>query len=214
MSCRQNGRWRRSIDWGQHHESPGRTVPAAPAAITFDMDADSLIHISRPADGWRTGSTRSPWAATGRAVAIPRILETYRRLGLKQSFFIPGWCLETYPGMPSRRFSRPMATRSAMPRLAPRGPPDNADAGRSTPKTWFGKAMDAFDQRICRGDRRSGYRASGLSTFTQTVIDTCLIAERGFVLRFLADGRRRSPTGWMTNGRRAWYEVPVHWGVG
>src|SRR3546814_9684316 len=33
----------------------------------------------------------------GPTVAVPRIVETYRRLGLRQSFFIPGWCLETYP---------------------------------------------------------------------------------------------------------------------
>ena len=33
----------------------------------------------------------------GPTVAIPRILEDYRRLGIKQSFFIPGWCIETYP---------------------------------------------------------------------------------------------------------------------
>lgn len=28
---------------------------------------------------------------------VPRILDTYRRLGLKQSFFMPGWVMEQYP---------------------------------------------------------------------------------------------------------------------
>ena len=30
-------------------------------------------------------------------VELARILNTYRRFNLKQYFFIPGWCLETYP---------------------------------------------------------------------------------------------------------------------
>ena len=32
----------------------------------------------------------------GPTVAVPRILDTYRRFGINQSF-IPGWCIETYP---------------------------------------------------------------------------------------------------------------------
>ena len=66
----------------------------AAAAITFDMDADSLIHIAAD-DGWRRAYPVS-MGRYGPTVAIPRIVETYRRLGLKQSFFIPGWCLGNY----------------------------------------------------------------------------------------------------------------------
>ena len=65
-------------------------------AISFDMDADSLIHISRPKDGHERlyPISMGRYGPTG---AIPRILESYRRLQIKQSFFIPGWCLENYP---------------------------------------------------------------------------------------------------------------------
>ena len=66
------------------------------AAITFDMDADSLIHIARPKDAHDRLYPIS-MGQYGPKVAVPRILETYRRLGLKQSFFVPGWCLEQYP---------------------------------------------------------------------------------------------------------------------
>ncbi|MEM9427157.1 MAG: ribulose phosphate epimerase, partial [Pseudomonadota bacterium] len=48
-------------------------------AITFDMDADSLIHIARPEDS----TDRLYPISMGRygpTVAIPRILDTYRRL--------------------------------------------------------------------------------------------------------------------------------------
>ena len=65
------------------------------AAITFDMDADSLIHVARPTDGHHRLYPIS-MGQYGPKVAVPRILDTYRRFGLKQSFFVPGWCLEQY----------------------------------------------------------------------------------------------------------------------
>ena len=65
-------------------------------AITFDMDADSLIHISNPKDG-HDRLYPVTMGRYGPTVAVPRILETYRKFGLKQSFFIPAWCVEQYP---------------------------------------------------------------------------------------------------------------------
>jgi peptidoglycan-N-acetylglucosamine deacetylase len=64
--------------------------------ITFDMDADSLIHLDHPTDGHRRASAIS-MLQYGPTVAIPRIVETYRHFGIKQTFFIPAWCMETYP---------------------------------------------------------------------------------------------------------------------
>ena len=66
------------------------------ACVTFDMDADSLVHLNHPKDSYRKSATIS-MLQYGPEVAIPRIVETYRRLGIKQSFFIPAWCVERYP---------------------------------------------------------------------------------------------------------------------
>ena len=33
----------------------------------------------------------------GPQVGVPRIIEGYRRYGLKQTFFVPAWCIEHYP---------------------------------------------------------------------------------------------------------------------
>ncbi len=65
-------------------------------AISLDMDADSLIHIANPRDSHRriAACTNLQY---GPHVAIPRILNTFRKFGLKQTFFIPGWSAETYP---------------------------------------------------------------------------------------------------------------------
>ena len=65
-------------------------------AITFDMDADSLVHIEHPQDSITRISTMS-MLKYGPEVGVPRILEGYRRYGLKQTFFVPAWCIEHYP---------------------------------------------------------------------------------------------------------------------
>ncbi|MEM6848890.1 MAG: polysaccharide deacetylase [Pseudomonadota bacterium] len=66
------------------------------ASITFDIDADSLIRNACPEDG----HLRLPQVTQGRygpTVAVPRILETWRRFGIRQTFFIPAWTMEAYP---------------------------------------------------------------------------------------------------------------------
>ena len=65
-------------------------------AITFDMDADSLVHIEHPQDSITRISTMS-MLKYGPEVGVPRILEGYRRYGLQQTFFVPAWCIEHYP---------------------------------------------------------------------------------------------------------------------
>lgn len=65
-------------------------------AISLDMDADSLLHLEHPKDSRTRVSTLS-MLRYGPQVAIPRILDTYRRFELKQTFFVPAWCIEQYP---------------------------------------------------------------------------------------------------------------------
>ena len=79
-------------------ENPLRWPNGARCAVafTFDMDAESLLHIYQP----ETAHNRlalSSMLRYGPEVAVPRIVATYRRFGLRQTFFIPGWCIEQYP---------------------------------------------------------------------------------------------------------------------
>jgi peptidoglycan/xylan/chitin deacetylase (PgdA/CDA1 family) len=65
-------------------------------AFTFDMDAESLLHIYLG----ETAPNRialSSMLRYGPEVAVPRIVATFERLGIRQTFFIPGWCIEQYP---------------------------------------------------------------------------------------------------------------------
>jgi peptidoglycan/xylan/chitin deacetylase (PgdA/CDA1 family) len=65
-------------------------------AFTFDMDAESLLHLSYPDKAHTMVSTASQ-LRYGPQVAVPRILESYRHFGIQQTFFVPGWCAERYP---------------------------------------------------------------------------------------------------------------------
>jgi peptidoglycan/xylan/chitin deacetylase (PgdA/CDA1 family) len=64
--------------------------------FSFDMDAESLLHIYFH----DTAHNRLAMASRlryGPEVAVPRIVDALRRLDLRQTFFVPGWCMEQYP---------------------------------------------------------------------------------------------------------------------
>jgi peptidoglycan/xylan/chitin deacetylase (PgdA/CDA1 family) len=65
-------------------------------AFTFDMDADSILHLAHPNDSATRVSSIS-MLQYGPKVAIPRILDTFKKFQIKQTFFIPAWCMEQYP---------------------------------------------------------------------------------------------------------------------
>ena len=65
-------------------------------AFTFDMDADSILHLSHHA----TADTRVAAMSAlryGPEVAVPRLVALYREFGMRQTFFLPAWCIERYP---------------------------------------------------------------------------------------------------------------------
>ena len=79
-------------------ENPIRWPDGARCAvnISFDMDAESLLHIYFG----DTAPNRVAMASRlryGPEVAVPRIVDAFRRAGIRQTFFVPGWCMEQYP---------------------------------------------------------------------------------------------------------------------
>ena len=64
-------------------------------AITFDIDTDSILHLEHREKAPTMLSTMS-WLKYDE-IAIPRILEVYKRAEIKQTFFYPAWCMERYP---------------------------------------------------------------------------------------------------------------------
>lgn len=64
--------------------------------FTWDMDADAILHLAHPNDADTRLSTNS-MLRYGPQVGVPRIVDTMRDFGIRNSFFVPGWCAEQYP---------------------------------------------------------------------------------------------------------------------
>lgn len=64
--------------------------------IAFDFDAESLLHLNYPQDSLRRVSLSST-LRYGATVAVPRIVSIMQHFDIRQTFFIPGWCIEAYP---------------------------------------------------------------------------------------------------------------------
>jgi peptidoglycan/xylan/chitin deacetylase (PgdA/CDA1 family) len=77
------------------HPVPWPGGARSAAAFTFDVDVDSMIELTYGAEGRQRVAGLS-WLSYDE-VAVPRILRLYRELGLRQTFFFPGWCIEQYP---------------------------------------------------------------------------------------------------------------------
>ena len=64
--------------------------------FSFDMDVESLLHLYQR-DAAPSRLATSSALRYGPFVSIPRLIDIFRHYGMKQTFFVPGWCIETYP---------------------------------------------------------------------------------------------------------------------
>ncbi|MGB2073009.1 MAG: polysaccharide deacetylase family protein, partial [Candidatus Puniceispirillaceae bacterium] len=166
--------------------------------ISFDMDADSLIHIARPTDSYDRLYPIS-MGRYGPQVAVPRILETYRRLGIKQSFFIPGWCIETYPEAVE-------AILAGGHEIGHHGYLHEDPIDAPDQRDWFEKALAAH-HKYC-GGTPAGYRAP-VYNINQEVVD--LLIEYGF--RYDSSMMADDIPYRLKTARGGLWEMPVHWGT-
>lgn len=67
-------------------------------AFTFDVDVDSSIHLNfgQAANSKVCASSMVRFEIE---IGIPRIVALFRRIGIQQTFFVPGWCIDQYPKM-------------------------------------------------------------------------------------------------------------------
>ncbi|WP_439816361.1 polysaccharide deacetylase family protein [Zavarzinia sp. CC-PAN008] len=64
--------------------------------FSYDMDAESLLHLYHGDTAHQKVATSSA-LRYGPLVAIPRLIDMWAKYDIKQTVFIPGWCVETYP---------------------------------------------------------------------------------------------------------------------
>lgn len=168
-------------------------------AITFDMDADSLVHIAQPSRAPDLVSTTS-MLRYGPQVGVPRILATWRKLEIKQTFFVPAWCAETYPEAVAAMVAdgHEVALHSYIHELS-------YDRPRDEERYWLERSS-AILERIS-GRRPRGWRAP-MYSFSRHSAE--LLVEAGFIydaslmgddVPYLLD----TPKGRLV-------ELPTHWG--
>jgi peptidoglycan/xylan/chitin deacetylase (PgdA/CDA1 family) len=82
---------------------PGRAVIGWPdgsrcaLAISWDVDFDSDLHLLDPAHGFEQYGAMTNFRFD--EVGLVRVVKALRELGLRQTFFVCGWCLEQYPSI-------------------------------------------------------------------------------------------------------------------
>ena len=65
-------------------------------AFTFDMDADSILHLAHHTSA-DTRVAALSMLRYGPEIAVPRLVDLYAQFGMRQTFFLPAWCMEQYP---------------------------------------------------------------------------------------------------------------------
>ena len=170
-------------------------------AITFDMDAESLVHLAHPQKAPTMISTTS-MLRYGPQIAVPRILDTYRRLGIKQTFFVPGWCAEQYPKAIDAILEggHEIGHHGYIHEWA-------YDAGsQSEEQYWLQRSVEAIEKAT--GQRPRGSRAP---MYSYSKHSTELLCREGFVYDSSLMGDDIPYMLSCDQGRLV--ELPSHWGM-
>lgn len=167
-------------------------------AFTWDVDADSGLEYRHPGTADNLVATQS-FVRYGPSIAVPRLVEIFRELEMRLTFFVPGWVIERYP--------------STIDLIVENGHEVGLHGymhERSNQLTQeqealvLDKALDAYARRI--GGRPRGWRAPGFA-FSKHSLDLLIVAGfdydsslMGNDIPYLLEGTRgrllELPTDW------------------
>lgn len=172
--------------------------PAA-AAITFDIDAETPILAA----GRRFAAHAMTMShqAYGPDVAVPRILDILDQVGIRATFFVPGWVAETRPMLAPSIVDRghEVAHHSFSHRSA-------TDLTEAEEREDFERAVDILR---AQGVELSGHRAG---MWEATVRTPTLVREFGLLYDSSLMGDDR-PYRIIEARERPIVELPVHWSL-
>lgn len=169
-------------------------------AFTFDMDADSFLHLACPKDAHRRISALSQ-LRYGPEIAVPRILDLYRRHGLKQTFFVPAWCIERYPDAVKAMVED--GHEVAHHGFIHEHP---NELSRDQERYWLRRGIEVIARHT--GQRPRGYRAP-LYNFSENTLD--LLVDEGFAYDASLMGDDQPYV--IQGGQGDLVELPSHWGL-
>ncbi len=169
-------------------------------AFTFDMDADSILHLAHHKNATNLVASMS-MLQYGPRVAMPRILALFREFGIKQTFFIPSWCIERYPATIE-------AVLADGHEIGQHGylheHPNELSLERED--YWFMRSLEVIER--VTGKRPAGYRAPSYR-FSRNTLD--LLVREGF--RYDASLMGDEIPYGLTNGKGSLIELPSHYAM-
>lgn len=138
-------------------------------AITFDMDADSILHLAHHQSANNRVLAMS-MLRYGPQIAIPRILRIFAERGIRQTFFLPAWCIERYPAATE-------AILAAGHEIGHHGylHEHPNELSREEEERWLQRAIDVIVKTT--GERPRGFRAPSYR-FSENTLD--LLVKAGF----------------------------------
>ena len=128
-----------------------------PSPSTWMLTASCMSYIQSSITRISTDLNAEIWPE----VSVPRILGDYRRYGLKQTFFVPAWCIEQYP-MQWRPWSRTI-TRSGYHGFIHEAP--NA-LSRDEEHYWMQRSIEVIAQHWQASARRAALCNYSIHTAT------------------------------------------------
>jgi peptidoglycan-N-acetylglucosamine deacetylase len=175
----------------------------AAAALTFDVDAESVVLSADPTSRTRLGVMSHQ--AYGPLTGVPRILSMLERQAVRATFFVPGYTAERFPSVCAR-------IAEAGHEIAHHGYLHESMHGLDVGEVerTLDRGLEAIDRVL--GLRPTGYRAPMWEMSYET---PALLVERGFAYdSTLMDCD--VPYVLQTPGSPAGHdlvEIPIHWSL-
>jgi len=169
-------------------------------AFTLDMDAESILHLAHPKRAHGMVSAGS-MLRYGPNVAVPRILETYRHYGIRQTFFVPAWCAERYPyAVEAMVHDGHEVSAHGYLHEHPNELSDHDE------RLWLQRAITAL--QAVTGERPAGWRAP-LYNFSHRSAELLLEAGISYDASLMGD----EVPYLLQSARGELLELPSHWGM-
>ncbi len=169
-------------------------------AFTFDLDADSILHLAHHQNATNLVASMS-MLQYGPRVAMPRILALFREFDIKQTFFLPAWCMERYPDVVE-------AVMADGHEIGHHGylheHPNELSAEREA--YWLCRGIEVIERFT--GERPVGYRAPSYR-FSRNTLD--LLLREGFVYDASLFGDEVPYR--LTDGTSSLIELPSHYAM-
>lgn len=172
---------------------------AAAATITFDIDAETPILAEGSV--YASHAMAMTHQSYGPDVGVPRLLDILDQVGIKATFFVPGWVAEVRPALAPGIVDRghEVAHHSYSHRSATFLTP-------AEEREDFERALEVFQ---AQGIEVSGHRAAMWAATSRT---SGLLREHGLVYDSSLMGDDK-PYRLIASGERPLVELPVHWSL-